>query len=83
MHHYLSSFHAHEIIRERDAELRAAMEKGKWFERVEFSNGMLLPQEFPIRLADDADLARLIERYYDDSIETSHMKKGGDDARLG
>lgn len=83
VHHYLASHRAHETIRERDAEVRAAREKGKWFDTVEFTHGMLLPPDLPIKLADDPDLAQLIERYYDDSIEDQHMKKGGVDARLG
>jgi hypothetical protein len=83
VHHYIATHRANEIIRERDAEIRAARDQSRWFQRVEFSYGMQLPADFPIRLAANAALARLIEHYYYDSIEDQHMKKGGENARLG
>ena len=83
VHHYISTHRADVTARERDRAARAARGKGNWFERVEFTSGTLLQPEFPIRPVEHPDFIRLVEKYYDDAVETKHMKKGGDNARLG
>jgi hypothetical protein len=70
-------------VRERDAAIRKARGAGKWFESVEFSSGMHLQPDFPIKLENHPAFARLVKKYYDDSIEDEHIKKGGENARLG
>lgn len=83
VHHYVATHRADVTARERDQAVRAAKGQAHWFERVEFSSGTLLQPDFPIRPADHPEFAALVEKYYDDVIETAPMKKGGDNARLG
>ena len=83
VHHYISTTQADETIRERDNAIRSVKGNGNWFERVEFSCGTLLPGDLRINLREHPDFAALVEKYYDDSIETKHMKLGGENARLG
>jgi hypothetical protein len=83
VHHYISTHRADLTARERDGAARAAKGEGNWFKRVEFSSGTLLQRDFPIRPEDHPDFIGLVEKYYDDVIETKHVKKGGDNARLG
>jgi hypothetical protein len=85
VHHYLATFHARETAEKRQADARDARKKAGegWFERVLFSYGSVLPKSFPIDQARHGDFMKLVEAYYDDSIETKHIKLGGDNARLG
>jgi hypothetical protein len=83
VHHYISTDQADVAARERHQAACRAKGEGGWFERVEFTSGTLFEPDFPIRPGDHPDFARLIEKYYDDAIETEPMKKGGDNARLG
>ena len=83
VHHYVSTHRADATARDRDQAVRAAKGRGNWFDRVEFTSGTLLQPDFPIRPEDHPGFAALVEKYYDDVIETAPMKKGGDNARLG
>ena len=83
VHHHVSTAQADEIIRERDSAVRSVKGTGNWFDRVEFTYGTLLPGDLRINPADHPNFIALVEKYYDDSIETKHMKLGGEDARLG
>ncbi len=83
VHHYLSTHQADGTAQERDDAIRKARGKEKWFDSVEFTSGMRLPADFPIKMNEHPGFAALIQKYYDDSIEDEHMKKGGLDARLG
>jgi hypothetical protein len=38
---------------------------------------------FPVNDTGQEPFLKLVDTYYDDSIETKHMKLGGEDARLG
>jgi hypothetical protein len=82
-HHYISTHRADQVVRERDQAARSARGEGNWFKRVEFTSGTLLQPDFPIRPEQHPDFFQLVEKYYDDTIETEHIKKGGDNARLG
>lgn len=85
VHHYLATHRAAETARQRQDEAfatRTAAGLG-WFERVRFSYGAVLPPDFPVDAARHADFLGLVRDYYDGSIETKHMKLGGEDARLG
>jgi hypothetical protein len=42
-----------------------------------------LPRDLPVDPGRHAGFLELVRDYYDDSIETKHMKLGGEDARLG
>ena len=83
VHHYISTTQADQTIRERNDAIRSAKGKGSWFDCVEFSYGTTLPKDLRIDLTDHPGFAALVEKYYDDSIETKHMKLGGESARLG
>jgi hypothetical protein len=85
VHHYLATHHAAQIAKRRNEEALADRQAAKlgWFERVKFSYGLVLPMTLPVNNASQAPFLKLVEAYYDDSIETKHMKLGGEDARLG
>lgn len=84
VHHYVASHLAAQVVVDRQAE--AFQERSlteNWFKRVEFSNGMILPENLPVNDLRNKEFLALVQEYYDDAIETKHMKKGGDDSRLG
>lgn len=85
VHHYLATHRATVTAEARQADALAARRKaGKgWFERVKLSYGMVLPEDFPVDQTRHAPFLDLVQKYYDASIETRHMKLGGEDARLG
>lgn len=83
VHHYLSAHQAVRSVKERDVAIRKARGEGKWFDSVEFSSGMQLPGDFPIKLENHPAFGALADKYYDDSIEDEHIRKGGTNARLG
>jgi hypothetical protein len=83
IHHYISSHRASVAI--EDNYRQAFQERGDsgLFRNVKFSFGTVLPESLPIDEARHGEFMRLVEKYYDPVIETSHMKQGGEDARLG
>jgi hypothetical protein len=83
IHHYISSRRASVVV--EDNYRKALQERGEsnLFRNVEFSFGTILPDDLPIDEARYGDFMRLVEKYYDPVIETSHMRQGGEDARLG
>ena len=83
VHHYVTTSQAWTVIQERQAAKAAEAGSDGWFERVEFSHGVLLPPDIKILPESDPDLAHLVKTYYDSSIETEHIRKGGKDARWG
>lgn len=85
VHHYLATDLARNTAEGRQAEALEARRKANvgWFERVKFSYGMVLPKDFPVDEARHGGFLKLVQKYYDDAIETKHMKVGGEDARLG
>jgi hypothetical protein len=85
IHHYLATHQATEAAEERQAQALATRTSADvgWFERVRFSYGTVLPRDFPVDPGRHPGFLELVRDYYDDSIETMHMKLGGEDARLG
>jgi hypothetical protein len=85
VHHYLATHRGAGTAEQRQAEaLESRRNAGQgWFERVKFSYGMMLADDFPVDEPRHAEFLRLVQTYYDESIETEHTKLGGDDARLG
>ena len=55
----------------------------RWFQRVKFSYGSVLHEGLPVDEARHGNFLRLVDSYYDNSIETEHTKLGGEDARRG
>lgn len=85
VHHYLATHRATQAAQARQQQAlegRRAQSLG-WFERVEFSYGLVLPESLPVDEARHAAFLKLVATYYDDAIETKHIKVGGADARLG
>ncbi len=83
VHHYIGTSRAEHVVRERQAEALADQGVDDWFNDIRFSFGTVLPADIPINATTHPDFVGLAQRYYDDSIETKHMKLGGHDARLG
>lgn len=83
VHHYLGTHRAAQVVKERQAKALEFHGKEKWFEEVKFSFGMILPEVLPLDEARHEAFLKLASHYYDDDIETKHMKLGGHDARLG
>lgn len=85
VHHYLATNRGRRAAEERnEAARRSRQEQRKgWFERVRFSYGAVLTDDLPVSEVRHDAFLRLIEAYYDDSIETEHTKLGGEDIRLG
>ena len=81
VHHYIATTQADETIRERDDAIRSV--KGRGIGSTAWSTVMARScRESSHRPEGAPDFAALVEKYYDDSIETEHMKRGGDNARL-
>lgn len=85
VHHYLATHHARDRAESRQSDaLEARRKAGQgWFERVKFSYGMVLPKGFPVDQARHGEFLKLVEKYYDDAVESKHTKLGSDDVRLG
>jgi hypothetical protein len=85
VHHYLATHRGTQAAEQRHAEaLEFCRRNGKgWFERVKFSYGMILGDDFPVDQARHHEFLELVRTYYDDSIETEHTRLGGEDMRLG
>jgi len=85
VHHYLATHKGRVMAEERQEEaLRSRKNEGKeWFERVKFSYGAVLPEDFPVDQARHGEFLKLVHKYYDKSIDTKHLKLGGEDTRLG
>jgi hypothetical protein len=83
VHHYLATHRACQVVVTRQAHALVARGKDDWFEEVQFSFGMVLPEDFPLDQSRNGAFLDLTQRYYDDSIETRHTRVGGSGARLG
>lgn len=85
VHHYLATHRGGQAAKQRQEEaLESRHREGKgWFERVLFSYGTVLAEDFPVDETRHGEFLRLVQTHYDDSIETEPIKRGGEDARLG
>lgn len=83
VHHYLATDRAHNAVQERHVQLLQERGDKGWFKHVQFSFGAILPPTLPLSAGSHGAFLNLTERYYDDSIETRHIKVAGTDARLG
>lgn len=81
VHHYVATVLAAAEARKRDALAREEIED--WFPKVEFSYGTILPDNIQVRPERYPDFCQLIETYYDSSIETESLRKGGETAKYG
>lgn len=81
VHHYIATTQAKVGVEERE---RSAREQrpDTWFHKVLFTFGMVL-EGLGLDSARYPDMAPLIDKYYDPSIETDSIREGGSDARWG
>ncbi|MCE9566515.1 MAG: hypothetical protein K8U57_31210 [Planctomycetes bacterium] len=84
VHHYLATELAVKTVEERDEAARGELGADGWFrQKIEMSYGMRIPAEVGITPQSHEDFAAIVQEYYDNSIESEHMRKGGNDARFG
>lgn len=84
VHHYVASHQAAQTAAQRqNSALEARRGNRGWFERVDFTYGTVFRDSFPVTAESHPEFLSIVNKYYDDSIENEHMKKGGEDARLG
>ncbi len=83
VHHYLASEQGRSAVSSRAEQIRVELSDGKWFQRIEFSYGNILPDVVRLSQEQNASFMELIERYYDDSLENRHSKIAGTDLKLG
>lgn len=82
VHHYIATYKASLDIGKNHS-LALAERKRNWFQRVEFSCGTVLPRDLPIGDPRYSSFMKLVDKYYDPSIQTKHTDLGGSDVRLG
>jgi hypothetical protein len=82
VHHYITTHKASVAVSQRQ---RAVLEArgSDWFQRVEFSFGMVLPGNLPLDRSRFSEFLKLVDKYYDPAIRTKPMTVGGTDGRLG
>lgn len=83
VHHYVATAQAVTAAEENNAKRAEDEREDGWFDRVHFTWGLVLPRELKLTADSDVDFAPLVEKYYDESIETRHTKVGGEDLRWG
>lgn len=82
VHHYVATRQATLAVHDRHEQ--ASKERAnQWFRSVQFSYGMIFPEDFPVDDLRHEGFLRLVRKYYDDTIETRHTEVGGRDIRLG
>lgn len=82
VHHYVASAQARESNGRRQEEAKAAI-GAPWFQRVEFTYGIVLPESVLVTPESARAFCDLVERYYDPVIESESIKKGGTNAKFG
>lgn len=85
VHHYIATQKAAEEIPSRHEEMLAERMNGKepWFNKVEFSFGMVLPESVCVTPQSQPEFWALTQKYYDASIEDKHTEVGGANVKLG
>jgi hypothetical protein len=83
VHHYIGTTRARNDLKTRNAEISADKGSGKWFRTTNFTFGTVLPVDLPLERSKHSDFFKLIDKYYDPSIESKHTELGGKDVRLG
>lgn len=82
IHHYVASAYAESIIRERVLEMRQSTASAEWLDRVTFSFGYILPNDLPLTKQSSGPFRKLIENYYDPSLENRHSAVSGVDSMM-
>jgi hypothetical protein len=82
IHHYVASAYAESIIRERVLEMRRSTAKAEWLDRVTFSFGYVLPVDLPLTKQSTEPFRKLVEHYYDPSLQNRHSAVSGIDSMM-
>jgi hypothetical protein len=82
IHHYVASAYADSIIRQRVFEMRQSSENAEWLDRVIFSFGYILPEKLPITKQSSEPFRKLVEEYYDPSLQNRHSAVSGVDSMM-
>jgi hypothetical protein len=83
VHHYVATAHAVGKITQKYRKFLAEREQDRWFREVEFSYGTVLSSDLPVNSGGCEDFLELVDKYYDEDIETKHSDVGGSDLKLG
>lgn len=84
VHHYVATETASHSIPDRFQAAQRAHRGSAWLPNVEFTFGIILPSSVCVTEQSHPNLMKLIQLYYDASIETKHTAVGGGtDVRLG
>ena len=86
IHHYISSQQAHGALKRLTDEAQANWD-GRSFGSVAISEGLLLPEDLPLRDTRDAGMLDICKRYYDHGLfkrlEQHCLQNGQKDMKLG
>lgn len=77
IHHYVASAYAESIIGQRVREMRQSTANSEWLDRVTFSFGYILPGDLPLTKHSPEPFRKLVEGYYDPSLEDRHSAVSG------
>ena len=77
IHHYVASAYAESIIGERVLKMRQSEPDAEWLERVTFSFGYVLPANLPLSKHSTEPFRKLVEDYYDSSLQNRHSAVSG------
>lgn len=84
VHHYVATDAAKRSVPERFHAAKISHQHMTWLPDVEFTFGLILPPTACVGEQTHPEFMKLINTYYDASIETKHTAVGGgDDVRLG
>lgn len=83
VHHYVVTAQAVAAAEESNAKRAGDEGEDGWFDRIEFTWGIVLPKEMKLSPESAPEFAPLVEKYYDNSIETRHTEVGGKNLRWG
>lgn len=83
VHHYVATSQAVEAATTNNTARSKDTAAGAWFERVKFTWGHVLPENFKVTGESETHFSKLVETQYDKSIETIHTQIGGDSIRWG
>lgn len=82
IHHYVASAYAESAIGERVREMRQATADDEWLDRVTFSFGYILPADLPLKKDSSQPFRKLVENYYDPSLQNRHSEVSGIDSMM-
>lgn len=87
VHHYIATHQASKSLDSKNEEVKQTLKDQEklWFNQVEFTFGMILPEELPLQRQPELQntIVPLVEKFYDPTIQNKHTDLGGEDIRYG